>query len=94
MDKHETIGHVRGAGLFIGIEFVEDRDSKKPAPVIAKTVMNNLRYHNVLTGLAGQFDNVLKIRPPLIFDKANADQFSDILNLVLSLDLRSATPRP
>ena len=94
MDKHETIGHVRGAGLFIGIEFVEDRDSKKPAPVIAKTVMNNLRHHNVLTGLAGQFDNVLKIRPPLIFDKANADQFSDILNLVLSLDLRSATPRP
>ena len=94
MDKHETIGHVRGAGLFIGIEFVEDRDSKKPAPVIAKTVMNNLRHHNVLTGLAGQFDNVLKIRPPLIFDKANADQFSDILNLVLSLDLRCATPRP
>jgi 4-aminobutyrate aminotransferase-like enzyme len=94
MEKHEAIGHVRGAGLFIGIEFVEDRDSKKPAPVIAKTVMNNLRHHNVLTGLAGQFDNVLKIRPPLIFDKGNADQFLDILNLVLSLDLRSATPRP
>ena len=94
MDKHETIGHVRGAGLFIGIEFVEDRDSKKPAPVIAKAVMNSLRHHNVLTGLAGQFDNVLKIRPPLIFDKVNADQFSDILNLVLSLNLRSVTPRP
>ena len=94
MDKHETIGHVRGAGLFIGIEFVEDRNSKKPAPVIANAVMNSLRHHNILTGLAGQFDNVLKIRPPLIFDKANADQFSDILNLVLSLDLRSITPGP
>ncbi|SVA15104.1 uncharacterized protein METZ01_LOCUS67958 [marine metagenome] len=93
MEKHEVIGHVRGAGLFVGIEFVEDRDSKKPAPVIATTVMNNLRHHNVLTGLAGQFDNVLKIRPPLIFDKANADQFSDILNLVLSLDLKPIVPR-
>ncbi|MBU06217.1 MAG: aspartate aminotransferase family protein [Dehalococcoidia bacterium] len=94
MDKHEAIGHVRGAGLFIGIEFVEDRSSKKPAPVMAKAVMNSLRHHNILTGLAGQFDNVLKIRPPLIFDKANADQFLDTLNLVLSLDLRPVTLRP
>jgi len=37
---------------------------------------------------------VLKIRPPLIFDKANADQFLDTLNLVLSLDLRPVTLRP
>jgi 4-aminobutyrate aminotransferase-like enzyme len=80
--------------LFIGIEFVEDRSSKKPAPVMAKAVMNSLRHHNILTGLAGQFDNVLKIRPPLIFDKANADQFLDTLNLVLSLDLRPVTLRP
>jgi 4-aminobutyrate aminotransferase-like enzyme len=90
MDEHESIGHVRGAGLFIGIEFVEDRKGKKPAPVIAKGVMNSLRHYNVLTGLAGQFNNVLKIRPPLIFDRSNADQFSDILNRVLSLNLRSA----
>ena len=73
------------------IEFVDDRENKKPAPVLANSVMNSLRDRNILTGLAGPFDNVLKIRPPLIFDKANADHFSDTLNQVLSLDLGSFT---
>ena len=94
MEKHETIGDVRGAGLFIGIEFVQDRNEKKPASNVAKAVMNGLRQQNILTGLAGQFDNVLKIRPPLIFEKANADQLSDTLDQVLSRDPRPVTPRP
>jgi len=91
LHEHGSIGQVRGAGLFIGIEFVDDRENKKPAPVLANSVMNSLRDRNILTGLAGPFDNVLKIRPPLIFDKANADHFSDTLNQVLSLDLGSVT---
>ena len=30
-DKYEVIGDIRGPGLFIGIDLVEDRDTKKPA---------------------------------------------------------------
>lgn len=36
MEKHSCIGDVRGSGLFIGVEFVKDRETNKPYPDIAR----------------------------------------------------------
>src|SRR5882757_585914 len=74
-NRHIQIGDVRGSGLFIGLEFVRDRDAKRPAPEIASQLINRLRHRGILVGAAGPYGNTLKIRPPLCFTKDNADMF-------------------
>lgn len=70
---YELIGDVRGAGFFLGVELVKDRQSKTPATAAASRIKNKLRTHRVLIGTDGPHDNVLKIRPPMSFDSAAAD---------------------
>lgn len=70
---HPTIGDVRGAGLFIGVEMVEDAATRAPSARLATRLVNGLRERRVLISSAGPNANVLKIRPPLIFSKENAD---------------------
>ena len=71
--RHEIIGDVRGAGLFIGIELVSDRSSKRPAAEQARRVVNHMRENGVLISAAGPLENVLKIRPLLTFTTEHAD---------------------
>lgn len=71
---------VRGAGLYLGVEFgTEDG----PAPAIAKGLINGLRYRGFLIGAAGQYGNVLKIRPPLCITVAHADMLADAMEELL-----------
>ena len=83
---HPTIGDVRGRGLFLGVELVLDRATKAPAKAIASYVKNRLRERRILIGTDGPFDNVLKIRPPMTFDRAAADLLLDELDRVLGED--------
>jgi 4-aminobutyrate aminotransferase-like enzyme len=71
--RYPTIGDVRGAGLFIGVEMVEDPATKAPSARLATRLVNGLRERRVLISSAGSLANVLKIRPPLVFSKENAD---------------------
>ncbi len=81
--RHEALGAVRGAGLYIGVEFVADRDVCTPDPALARHVINFLRERRILIGAAGPHGNVLKIRPPLCFSVDNAD-------MLVGRDRRSA----
>ena len=85
MDRHEVIGDVRGAGLFIGVEMVTDRSSNNASEALATHVVNELRQKRVLVSSAGPGANVLKIRPPLPFSRENADQFLQSLDEVLTV---------
>ena len=71
----EHVGDTRQKGLFIGIEWVKSRDSKEPDRNGAVDVVNALKTRGFLIGNAGAFGNVLKLRPPLVFDRENADEF-------------------
>ncbi len=82
--KYELIGDVRGRGLFFGIDLVRDRTTKEPDAASAKRVVNELRNRGILMSKIGEHDNVLKLRPPLVFSKENADQLSATLDDVLS----------
>lgn len=82
--KHEIMGDIRGAGLFIGMELVRDRTTKQYASTEAELVVNGLYQQKILVSRAGLGGNVLKIRPPLPFSKDNATFFLEKLNAVLS----------
>lgn len=75
-----AISDVRGAGLYIGVEFRRDG---APDPHTAQRVVNGLRRRQVLIGTSGT-GHILKIRPPLCFSKDNADQLTAALDAVLA----------
>lgn len=69
----QQIGDVRGAGLFIGVEIVSNPAAKTPDAGTTARIVNGLRDRRVLISASGPSANVLKIRPPLVFSRANAD---------------------
>ncbi len=81
--RHEIVGDVRGEGLFLGIELVRDRDTLEPAGDEASYVSNRMRDHGILLGTDGPHHNVVKIRPPMPFDEADADRVVETLDQVL-----------
>jgi 4-aminobutyrate aminotransferase-like enzyme/Ser/Thr protein kinase RdoA (MazF antagonist) len=86
MEKHPLIGDVRGLGLFVGIELVLDRQTLQPAAHQASYVVNRIRERGILLSTDGPFHNVLKIKPPLVFTKANADFLVATLDEILAED--------
>jgi 4-aminobutyrate aminotransferase-like enzyme/Ser/Thr protein kinase RdoA (MazF antagonist) len=84
--KHQLIGDVRGLGLFIGVELVLDRETLKPATKEANYVVERLRELGILVGTDGQYDNVLKIKPPIIYKKQDVNLFIECLDSILSED--------
>ncbi|MFZ6050096.1 aspartate aminotransferase family protein [Pseudomonas sp. CR3202] len=82
--RHSIIGDVRGKGLFFAVELVRDRQDKTPAGAEARRIVNQMRERGVLISKIGPGDNILKIRPPLVFSRDDADYFIDTLDRVLS----------
>ena len=83
-NKHATIGDVRGTGLFVAVELVQDRESRIPATEFTANVVNGLKQRGVLTGSIGPDANILKLRPPMVFSKENADYMLGVLDETLS----------
>ncbi|MCM2563137.1 aminotransferase class III-fold pyridoxal phosphate-dependent enzyme [Lutimaribacter sp. EGI FJ00015] len=82
--RHECIGDVRGSGLFFGAEMVLDRTTREPATAFTKQVANGMRQRGVLLNFLGRHYNVLKMRPPMVFSRANVDQVIETLDTVLA----------
>jgi 4-aminobutyrate aminotransferase-like enzyme len=78
--KHDLIGEVRQEGLMCGVEIVHDQDEWTPARAPATDVINQLRHRGVLIGSTGSHENILKIRPPLIFEPQHVDILIDALD--------------
>ena len=81
--RHDCIGDVRGSGLFFGAEMVLDRVTKAPATAFTKRVANGMRQRGVLLNFLGIHYNVLKMRPPMVFSKGDADRMLEALDAVL-----------
>lgn len=80
------IGDVRGKGLFLGFELVKDLKTLEPAADQATYLINRMRTLGVLMSTDGPLHNVIKIKPPLAFDKANVDFLIEKLRRVLQED--------
>lgn len=70
---HSLIGDVRGLGLFVGIELVRDRETLEPADREANRLVEMMKARGVLLSTDGPFHNVIKIKPPLVFSRRDAD---------------------
>jgi len=78
--RYDIIGDVRGSGLFLGIELVTDRKTRAPATALARLINDGARQRGILMGTEGPHDNVLKMRPSMVFSRANADHLLDVLS--------------
>ncbi len=86
------IGDVRGLGLFLGVDIIKNITTKEPASLEADYICNRLREKNILTGLEGPFDNVLKIRPPLCINKDDIYTFLKSFRSILEETGLKANP--
>ncbi len=70
MGNHPEIGDVRGSGLFLGVELINENG--KANTRLAQYIKNELQQRKILISTDGPFDSVLKTKPPLIFTPSNA----------------------
>ena len=82
-EKYELIGDVRGKGLFYGLEIVRDRSTLEPGAAEAQQIREFLRDNGVLLSTTGPLNNVIKIRPPMVFSRSNAELLLDKLEQAL-----------
>ena len=83
VDRFPLIGDVRGEGLFLGIELVLDRSTLEPAPVQTNYVVERMKEYGILLSTDGPWHNVIKIKPPLVFTREDADRLVETLAEVL-----------
>lgn len=83
-EKHEIIGDVRGSGLMLGIELVNDQELKTPAKVETRHIMDQMKELGVLVGKGGFHGNVFRITPPLCFTKEDADFLVGVMDYTMS----------
>ena len=74
------ISKISGKGLFIGIDFICNGDFLLPDAKLATKLINSLRLKGILLSTDGPFNNVIKIKPPLVFNKDNVDFVCNEIN--------------
>jgi 4-aminobutyrate aminotransferase-like enzyme len=84
LEKYDCIGDVRGSGLFFGLEMVKSKISKEHDGELTHKLINAMAKNGVLIRSTGPKKSVLKMRPPIIFSKDNADFLLDTLDKTLS----------
>ena len=86
MATYPLIGDVRGLGLYAGVELVVDRTTLEPATEHADYIINRMCDHGILISTDGPLENVLKMKPPLVFSEKNADEVIYALDKILQED--------
>ncbi|MBX7123630.1 MAG: aminotransferase class III-fold pyridoxal phosphate-dependent enzyme [Opitutaceae bacterium] len=81
--KHPIIGDVRGLGLLLGVELVNDRETKEPAKEACVEVFEKARELGLLIGKGGLWGNTLRITPPMCITRADADFLVAVLDEAL-----------
>ena len=75
---------MHGSGLYLGLEFVRDRDTLEPATEETAAICDRLLHLGVIMQPTGDHQNVLKIKPPLCITRESVDYFADQLARVLA----------
>lgn len=81
---HDIIGDVRGKGLFLGIEIIRDLETLEPDKQVTHKIVNEMRNKKILLSSDGPDHNVIKVKPPMVFNSSNALFLVETLDKVLS----------
>ncbi len=73
--RHPAIGDVRGQGLYLGVELVRDRAGREPDARTLAAAVEAMRATGLLLSTDGPDHNVLKLKPPMVFDRTDAELF-------------------
>ena len=79
----QFISEVRGRGLFLGIDLIKSTNNN-PNERLAKLIINKMRQRGILLSIDGPYHNVIKIKPPMTFDRKNVDFVCFELNNVFT----------
>nr|XP_045622820.1 ethanolamine-phosphate phospho-lyase-like [Procambarus clarkii] len=82
--KHDIIGDVRGQGMFLGVDLVKDRETRTPATAEAAYINQRLKEEHVLLSCDGPHRNVLKFKPPLVFNLDNAKELLEKVDKIMT----------
>jgi 4-aminobutyrate aminotransferase-like enzyme len=82
--KHRLIGDVRGMGLLLAVELVEDRVTKAPATAATLQLMEAARQNRIMIGRGGLYGNVLRLSPPMNIGRDDVDEFIKRLDASLT----------
>jgi 4-aminobutyrate aminotransferase len=85
MRKYDCIGDVRGMGMMIGVEFVEDRVSNKPAPELRDRIEVAAFDRGLI--LLGAGTNTIRWSPPLILTRENVDVALEIFDEAIAASI-------
>jgi len=80
--KHPVIGEVRGKGLMIGMELVKDPITKEPAKAFTDEMLQQGFQNGILLMYCGT--STLRLMPPLMIDKATADEALALIDKTFS----------
>ncbi|XP_059618933.1 alanine--glyoxylate aminotransferase 2-like [Phlebotomus argentipes] len=91
----DLVGDVRGSGLFLGIELIRNHETLEPATDEATFVVNRMKdLHHILVSQDGPNNNVIKLKPPMVFNIENADEFllafRECLNTLKAMEQKSS----
>jgi len=78
-EKYACIGDVRGKGLMVGVELVED-DDKTPATQLTADIFETCKNMGLIIGKGGYFGNVLRIKPPMCITQEDIDFMLEVLD--------------
>ena len=77
-EKHTLVGSYSIRGIFFGVEFVKDRDSKEPAIKETAELVDNMKESGLLAQLNGYYNNRISFIPPINVSDSDVD---DIFNI-------------
>jgi 2,2-dialkylglycine decarboxylase (pyruvate) len=81
--RHECIGDVRGRGLLVGLDLVHDRNTKAPAPDLARGVARTCLELGMMTSVVRGGLGIFRIAPPITITKEEIDLALDIFDTAI-----------
>lgn len=88
--RFEVVGDVRGLGAMMGMELVKKKSSKEPAPELARNIQLACFKKGLYILTAGQFNNVIRLHPPLIIKQGLLETGLDILEGAVAEETKKA----